>query len=85
METIDIDGEHEIQVKRFYLPVEVEITCPDCQAKLSKDFEQDYLSYPVTNKKESVYLYCDDCDGEFEFDVVLKLSLDIDGKARKLS
>jgi len=84
METISLDGENEIQVKRFYLPIQVEINCPSCQAKLTKDFDDDYLSYPTTNKKEAVYIYCDDCDGEFEFDVTLRLSLDVDSNARKL-
>jgi len=84
METINLDGENEIQVKRFYLPIQLEVNCPHCQEKCTKDFDNDYLSYPVTNKKESVYICCDDCDGEFEFDVILRLSLDVDDQARKL-
>ena len=84
METLNVNGNFEVQVKRFYLPIEVEVTCPDCQAKQKKDFESDYLSYPIANRKESVYVCCDDCDEEFEFDVTLRLSLDVDSETRKL-
>lgn len=84
METITIHGENEINVKRFYLPVKVEVECPECKKKNENDFECDYLSYPVTNKKEPVYICCGHCDQEYEFDVTLGLSLDVDTKARKL-
>ncbi len=83
MEKINVDGDFEVQVKRFYLPIEVEITCPYCQEKQKKDFEDDYLSYPTANQKEKIYVCCDNCDEEFEFDVILRLALDVDTKTRK--
>ena len=84
MKTIEVIGENEINVKRFYLPIKVDIECPHCKEKNEKDFESDYLSYPFTNKKEAVYICCDHCDEEYEFDVSLGLKLDVDTKARKL-
>jgi hypothetical protein len=84
METLKVEGEHEISVKRLYLPIEIEVKCSHCRAKLTKDFEVDYLSYPKTNKKEPIYLYCDYCDTESEFDATLTISLEVDTETRKI-
>jgi hypothetical protein len=78
MENIKVEGKHEVQVKRFYLPIKVDVQCPECKIVNTKDFEMDYLSYPTVNDEESVYMCCDECDVEFEFSVTLRLSLDVD-------
>lgn len=84
MKNFKVEGEHEISVKRFYFPVKVEIQCPHCGEKNEEDFNNNYLSYPVINKEERCYMTCDDCEKEFEFDIVLRVSLDADTKSRKL-
>jgi hypothetical protein len=84
MTIITVEGEHELSIKRFYLPVVVETVCPHCQGQNKKDFEDEYLSYPVTNSKEAVFMECDHCEGEYEFDITLNLSIDFDENSRKL-
>jgi len=82
MKTILIEGEKEINVKRFYLPVKVDVECPHCGEKHVRDFSVNYLSYPKINKRNHVYVYCESCDGEFEFDATLKVSLEVDTTTR---
>lgn len=41
----------EIHVKRFYFPVSFEWICGGCKQVNVMDFDDDYLSYPVVNKK----------------------------------
>lgn len=85
MERLDAKGTGEIEVKRFYIPIKVEIPCAHCGAKLEKDFGQEYLSYPVLNTPEEVGIYCEECEEESAFDVTLRLSLEVDKeKVRKL-
>ena len=84
MEKFEIHGENEIDVKRFYLPLVVATNCPHCSEVNESDFEDSYLSYPTTNKKESVYVCCGNCDNEYEFDVSLSISLEVDKTARKI-
>jgi len=84
MERIDIVGENEISVKRLYLPVVIKTKCPHCNKENERDFEGDYLSYPITNVKENMNMYCESCDNEYEFDIVLKIALEVDMNMRKL-
>jgi len=52
--------------KRTYLnPVVYRTECPECGEEVIKDFEQQYLSYPITGVYEPINHYCDNCDNEF--------------------
>lgn len=64
--------------KRFYLPgVVIKSKCLNCKKEMKRDLGDDYLSYPETNKSESVYFYCNDCDIEFEEKIIIKLSVEL--------
>lgn len=78
MERIEATGNGEIEVKRFYVPIEVKVPCAHCGAELTKNFGQDYLSYPSLNTPEEVGIYCETCDEESVFNVTLKLALEVD-------
>lgn len=84
MEKFDVHGENEIGVKRFYLPLVIETNCPHCNEVNRSDFEDNYLSYPTTNKKEPIYVCCVSCDKEYEFDVSLSIALEVDKTTRKI-
>ena len=84
MEEFKVHGEKSLEIKRFYLPIKFSVNCPHCGASNEKDFDDDYLSYPTINKKEAVYMCCDNCDDEYEFDVCLSVGLEVDNKARKI-
>jgi len=76
--------DHEIDVKRFYLPAKFNVNCPHCGVKNKIDLMDRYLSFPITNKNELFTLECEECEGEFGFDIKLKMKLEIDTEARKL-
>ena len=77
MKSFKVEGIHTIKVKRFYLPVTVDVKCPKCNTSIQRCFSDDYLSYPKINEKEMVSAYCDECDCEFEFPTMLKVQLDV--------
>lgn len=84
MKNTEIKTKSEIEVKRFYLPIVAKVKCPHCGHENEHDFDDNYLSYPTLNKEEPIYMCCDKCDGEFEFDIKLKISMDIGTEMRKL-
>jgi len=85
MKNIKFNQQFEIEVKRFYIPLETKVNCPHCNAENEVDLNgMDYLSYPTLNKAEVIYRCCDKCDKEFEFDLTLRMSVDMDTKMRKL-
>ena len=84
MEKFEIKEEFDIEVKRFYLPIEVERKCPQCYNPCKKNLGEDYLSYPVGNKVEPLHFYCDVCDTEFEADSILKISMEVGEEVRKI-
>ncbi len=57
----------EIEVKRFYLPVD-EPDCPECGEETSTF---DYFSYPDANKEFLHTWYCNHCDHEWESKVII--------------
>ena len=83
MERIETAEEFSIDVKRFYVPFVVEIYCPDCKNKIESNLSDNYLSYPEVNKIEPITFYCSECNGEFEMDSILRVSLDIDRTSLK--
>ncbi len=66
-----------LEIKRFYFDGKLEVNCPDCKSKMTRDFGTDYLSYPTFGDKETWYFYCDECESEFEMPGRLEGSIDI--------
>lgn len=65
--------------KRFYMPgIAVEEECPNCERPMVIDYKHEYLMYPMFNEPIKVSLYCgkDDCDGETEVTVMLRLVME---------
>ena len=84
MKTIELIDKFEVEIKRLYLPLVVHVDCPHCGLKNMVDFDRSYLSNPILNSAEPIYIYCEDCEGESEFDLTLRMSVNVDTKARKL-
>lgn len=63
--------------KRQYLPYEIHKTCEKCKAKLIKNFNDEYLMYPVSGKIYKTGIYCENCDKEYpvklRFDFLLEI------------
>lgn len=77
LETKKIE-EGVLDIKRFYLPVEFEITCPNCGNKITDCFDDQYLSYPKVNSPVRRGLYCDVCETELEYNVKVQVSVEAD-------
>ncbi len=80
--SIDKDA---LDIKRFYLNgLVLEDECPMCKSKVENDFggEPGYLSYPTPGIPESVFLYCEDCDSEWERKVILEINLKLHGETK---
>jgi len=84
MGKIEIEEEFDLNIKRFYLPFKIEKECPNCKTKCIVDLNMNYLSYPTVNVKKQQYFYCENCEQEFEVDIILKISLDIGDDIRKI-
>jgi len=85
MEIIDIKGKQELGIKRFYLPVKINIICPNCESNVEINMEDDYLSYPAINTKEEIVGYCDNCDNNISIDIKLRIALEIDRSSSKIT
>jgi hypothetical protein len=83
LKIINVEGDKELTVKRLTLPVRLDVLCPDCNQIGIHDFEDNYLSYPILNEAECTGYYCEHCDEEFEFDVTLRVSLEVSEELRK--
>ena len=77
MTKITIEGEHSIEVKRFYVPHTIKAKCPNCNNEV-EFLGDDYLSYPVLNAEEKVYTCCDECDCEMELPIKVGITLEYD-------
>jgi hypothetical protein len=78
---INLGTPFKIDVKRFYLPCEIEDACTACGqiVKLARD---NYLAYPVTDTPTELHFYHGDCPNnqagtEWSRRVILKVSLEI--------
>lgn len=76
MKIINYEEPFDLGVKRFYLPVEIQAECPCCCSEISRDLEDDYLSYPVANVKEPVTFYCEDCNEDFTENIIVKVTVE---------
>jgi len=79
MTKITIEGEHSIEVKRFYVPHTIKAKCPNCGSDV-EFLGDDYLSYPTLNTNENVYACCDECDFEMEMPVKIAMTVEYDEK-----
>ena len=84
MKKIKIEEKFEINVKRFCLPVKIEVGCPNCKTVCEQDFEDQYFSYPFLNDTIEKVICCGECDSEFLVDVKLEMNLLIDEDSVKL-
>lgn len=62
----------ELGEKRFYFKGKISIKCTKCKSRLTRDFEDDYLSYPVIDEESELTFCCDDCDREYSIPFKLK-------------
>jgi uncharacterized protein YlaI len=62
----------KIQVKRFYLPYNIECKCPKCN-KIVEFNDNDYITYPILNKELEINFYCENCYHEFEKKIVIDI------------
>ena len=81
MDIKEITKESALDIKRFYIPLQIDTKCPNCGKEINVDLNgDDYLSYPYLNKPESVYCYCNECGAEFDFEITLRLKVEINPK-----
>ncbi len=55
----------EIEVKRFYVPTDDRVKCPECSMERDLLEENDYLSYPDANCVVARNMHCRECDHEW--------------------
>jgi len=68
----------QIDIKRLYLPETIfKMDCPHCGKDVVIDFNETYLSYPIANVVQYHLYYCDNCDTEFHYKAILKLSFEL--------
>lgn len=79
MSKITIEGEHSIEVKRFYIPYTIKTKCPNCDNDV-EFLGDDYISYPILNAEEFIYSCCSECDYEMEMPVKIGMTLEYDVK-----
>ena len=70
-------GPFELRVKRFRFPCLIRDDCPGCGVEKELDLSAVYLSYPVLNDRQSIDLYCGECQQEWELVVVLRLTVEV--------
>ena len=74
-------GAFGIDVKRFHFPASITATCPECGEEVTKDYENEYLSYPAANVEDEItmYHYNEDNGDEHEWPVkvILKITLEL--------
>ena len=59
---IDSDGSFSLEVKRLYLPFVVEVDCEHCGKPITRDMQDEYLSYPPLGAPLEIWVYCEECD-----------------------
>lgn len=68
----------EIEVKRFYMPgIKFTELCPECSEPWEWDGESDYISNPVVGKPETIHAYCQECEREWEGQILLEVKITV--------
>ncbi len=52
--------------------------CPVCGEEMSVDLESDYLSYPSVGRFENIYMYCEECDSEYEEALKVRIIMNLE-------
>jgi len=77
MNILNINEEIEL-AKRFYLPgIIIKHKCPECDTENINNLGENYLSYPITNKKEEIYFCCIKCNHEYLKSITIKMSVEL--------
>jgi len=77
MERFDVTEHGSLEEKRLYLPLTIKCKCPKCGTINEHDFRDNYLSYPIINKVETIGVYCNECETYFDQKMVLKIAVEI--------
>ena len=85
MEEIKVTEIVELDIKRFYLPLKINVICHNCGNPSEIDLDKDYISYPTINDTITIGAMCIDCGECFELDAILNISLKIDRKTLRKS
>lgn len=65
-----------VDCKRFYMPgIKAFSVCPNCKREHEIDFIEQYLSYPVVNRFQNIYFYCEPCNENWEEEAMLEVKL----------
>jgi len=66
----------KIDVKRFYMPgLLIRDDCPSCGASEMKDMSHQYVSYPNIGAKILFGFYCDECEHEWEKNIIINITV----------
>ena len=68
-------------IKRCYVDMRVTAPCSHCSSECTTDLSQNYISYPVINKKFDISVYCSKCDDWFDVSGIITsaiISIDIE-------
>jgi len=72
-----VKDQYEIPIKRLYIPCCFIVECDSCGKEHVVNFDMDYLSYPINNKWENGYVWCEACDSEFQYQRKLTLNVEV--------
>jgi len=62
--------------KRQFIPgYKLTGPCPNCGADYSRDFEDNYLSYPTINEAMEYDCYCHKCEHEWAVNIEIRLTV----------
>ena len=65
----------KLDIKRLYIPFDMDVKCPSCGIEETLNSKREYLSYPDTEVKQWIYWMCSNCNSELQmlidFDIKL--------------
>jgi len=83
----ELKGQADIPLddKKFRFDAKVTEPCPSCKQEITRDFEDNYLSYPDKNTPINIGLWCQECDKEFELEIkITSIEVSIQYDASKM-
>jgi hypothetical protein len=64
--------------KRTYLPgIEIHDRCKKCKTIKIWNGNESYVSYPVLGEPTTVYMYCNECNNEWQIKIILTFNIKI--------
>lgn len=79
---IDNNCKYELGIKRCYLPVRITDKCFNCGVVRTVDLDSYYVSYPTLNMAEPISFYCENCDHEWDVNIVISLNIKLAEKVQ---